>query len=144
MSRYSRKSHGYNKRTGWDDHPAQDRGLYRSRNGVILGVFKGFADYFDLSVRWLRIIGVIILIVSGFWPIVGLYLLAALIMKPEPVIPLKTPDETEFYDSYTHSREGAVYRMKQKFENLNRRIQRMEDIVTDKEFEWDQRLNGER
>lgn len=117
-------------------------GLYRARDGILLGVFKGFANYFDLSVKWLRIIGVIIFIFSGFWPIGVLYLLAALVMKPEPVIPFESLDETEFYDSYTHSRKGAVYRMKRKFDNLNRRIQRMEDIVTDREFDWERRFNS--
>jgi phage shock protein C len=119
-----------------------EKGLYRSRNGVILGVFKGLADYFDFSVFWLRAIGIIVFIFSGFWPIVVLYLLAAIIMKQAPIIPLESIDEQEFYDSYTRSRKGSVYRMKRRFDNLNRRIQRMEDLVTDKEFDWEQRLNS--
>jgi phage shock protein C len=119
-----------------------EKRLYRSRNGVILGVFRGVADYFDFSVFWLRAIGIIVFIFSGVWPIVVLYLLAAIIMKQEPVIPLESYDEQEFYDSYTHSRKGSVYRMKRRFENLNRRIQRMEDLVTDKAFDWEQRLNS--
>ncbi len=118
-----------------------DRGLYRSRNGVLLGVFKGVSNSFDISVGWLRAIGIIVFIFSGFWPIVVLYLLAALLMKPEPVIAPRSQDETEFYDSYTHSRSGAVHRMKKQYDTLNRRIQRMEEIVTDKEFDWEQRLN---
>ena len=119
-----------------------EKGLYRSRNGLILGVFRGLAEYFDLSVFWLRTIGVIVFIFSGFWPIVVLYLFAALLMKKAPIIPLESIDEQEFYDSYTHFRKGSVYRMKRQFENLNRRIQRMEDVVTDKEFDWEQRLNS--
>ncbi len=119
-----------------------DRGLYRSRNGIILGVFKGLAQYFNFSVGWLRTIGVIVFIFTGFWPIVVLYLLAALIMKQAPVIPLDSLDEKEFYDSYTYSRKGAANRMKRRYENLNRRIQRMEDVVTDREFDWEQRLNS--
>jgi phage shock protein C len=130
-------SHGDYRRCG-----RSERGLYRSRNGMILGVFKGLAEYFDVSVGWLRTIGIIVFIFSGFWPIVVLYLLAALLMKPEPVIPLESLDDKEFYDSYTQSRRGAVHRMKRQFDNLNRRIQRMEDVVTDKEFEWEQRLNS--
>jgi phage shock protein C len=120
----------------------RERGLYRSRNGMILGVFKGLADYFDFSVGWLRGIGIIVFIFSGFWPIVVLYLLAALLMKPAPAIPLESLDEKEFYDSYAYSRRGAVHRMKRRFDELNRRIQRMEDVVTDKEFDWEQRLDS--
>jgi len=132
----------YDRQSRWRNAVRGHRGIYRSRNGVILGVFKGLGNHFDLSVRWLRIIGVIIFILTGFWPIVVLYLLAALIMKPEPVIPPENLDETEFYDSYAHSRKGAVHRMKRQYETLNRRVQRMEDIVTDKEFDWEERLNA--
>ena len=60
-------------------------GLYRSRNGILFGVCKGLAQYFDLSVFWTRVVAVIVLICTGLWPVAGLYLLAALLMKPEPV-----------------------------------------------------------
>ena len=59
-------------------------GLYRSRDGVLFGVCKGLARYFDLSVFWTRVVAVIVLICTGLWPVVGLYLVAALLMKPEP------------------------------------------------------------
>lgn len=35
------------------------QGLYRARDGALLGVLKGIADYFNLPVIWLRI-GVIV------------------------------------------------------------------------------------
>ena len=60
------------------------RGLYRSRNGILFGVCRGLADYFDFSVFWIRAIAVILFIFTGFWPVVGIYLLAALLMKSEP------------------------------------------------------------
>jgi phage shock protein C len=61
-------------------------------------------------------------------------------MKPAPVVPLKTEAEQEFYDSYTHSRHMAARRLKRRFENLERRLQRMEHIVTTREFDWDSKL----
>ena len=60
-------------------------GLYRSRNGILFGVCRGLAEYFDLSVFWTRVVGVIILVCTGLWPITGIYLLAALLMKPAPL-----------------------------------------------------------
>jgi phage shock protein C len=117
-------------------------GIYRSRSGIILGVCKGLAEHFDFSVLWARIIAIIFLIVAGFLPAIGLYLLAALLMKPEPVIPIKDAGEKEFYDSYTYSRQGAVQRLKRRYENLQRRIQRMEHIVTSAEYDWENRLNN--
>ncbi len=117
------------------------RGPYRSRQGILLGVCRGLADYFNFSVFWTRIIVVGLLIFTGFWPIAGLYLLAGLLMKPEPIIPFRSDEDQEFYDSYTHSRGMALKRLKRTYSNLNRRLQRMEDIVTAKEFNWDRKLN---
>jgi phage shock protein C len=116
-------------------------GLYRSRNGIILGVCRGVAEYFDFSVFWARTIMFILFLFSGFWPIAALYFIAALLMKPEPVIPIQTEDQQEFYDSYVYSRKGATDRLKRRYDNLDRRIQRMEHTVTAREFDWDQRLN---
>jgi phage shock protein C len=115
-------------------------GIYRSRDGVIFGVCRGLAEHFDFSVFWARAIAIVFLLVSGFWPAIGLYLIATLLMKPAPVVPLKTEAEQEFYDSYTHSRRMAARRLKRRFENLERRLQRMEHIVTTREFDWESKL----
>ena len=117
-------------------------GLYRSRNGIILGVCRGIADYFDFSVFWVRVITLVLLFLAGFWPVMILYFVAALLMKPEPVIPIETDEEQEFYDSYVHSHRGATDRLKRRYENLERRIRRMEDHVTGREFEWENKLNS--
>ena len=117
------------------------RGLYRSRNGIILGVCRGVAEYFDFSVFWARMITVVLLFVTGLWPLMGIYIVAALLMKPEPVIPIETEAEKEFYDSYTHSRHGAAQRLKRRYQSLERRIRRMEHVVTTPEFNWEKRFN---
>lgn len=120
--------------------PSTGRGIYRSRSGVVFGVCRGLAQHFDFSVAWARVIAVVFLFVSGFWPAIGIYLIAALIMKPAPVVPINTDAEREFYDSYTHSRHMAAKRLKRRFENLERRIRRMEHIVTAREFDWEDKL----
>src|SRR5262245_6287604 len=116
--------------------------LYRSRSGQILGVCKGLAEYFDVSVFWMRVIACALLIFSGIWPLVIIYIMAALLMKPEPVLPLETEGEQEFYNSYASSRRMALHRLKRTYDNLDRRIRRIEDIVTDRTYDWDRRLNG--
>ena len=118
------------------------RGLYRSRQGAFLGVCRGLAEYFDLSVTWIRIFVVLVLLATGIWPVLGIYLVAALIMKPEPVRPFKTPDEREFYDSYATSRESAAQRIKRRYRSLERRIRRLEDTATSREFDWQRRMNS--
>lgn len=116
--------------------------FYRSRNGVILGVCRGIAEYFDFSLFWIRAIAVIFLIFTGFWPTLIVYFIAALLMKPEPVIPIHTDEEQEFYDSYVHSRKWATDRIKRRYENLERRLRRLEHTVTSPEFDWEKRLTS--
>lgn len=116
------------------------RELYRSRSGVILGVCRGIAEYFDFSVFWTRTIVVVLLFVTGLWPITGLYFLGALLMKPKPVIAIESEEEREFYDSYASSRHRAAQRLKRRYRNLERRIQRMEHVVTSKEYNWENRI----
>lgn len=116
--------------------------FYRSRNGVILGVCRGIAEYFDFSLFWIRTIAVIFLLFTGFWPTLILYFIAALLMKPEPVIPIHTDEEQEFYDSYVHSRKWATERIKRRYENLERRLRRLEHTVTSPEFDWEKRLTS--
>ena len=119
-----------------------DGGLYRARDGIILGVCKGIAEFYDFSLFWVRAVFVVLFIFTGFWPIGVIYLVVALLMKPKPVIPLETEDDREFYDSYTHSRKAAANRLKRRYDNLERRIRRMEDRVTSQEFDFDQKLNA--
>ena len=69
----------------------------RSSNARILGVCAGLAEYFDLSTKGVRIGAVILLIFTGFWPLVGIYLLAALLMRPAHAIP-PLPDEEAAYE----------------------------------------------
>ena len=116
-------------------------GMYRSRDGIILGVCRGIAEYFDFSIFWTRVVSLILLFFTGLWPIAVLYFIAALIMKPEPVLPLRTGDQQEFYESYVHSPKSAADRLKRRYENLERRLQRMENYVTSTEFDWEHRLN---
>lgn len=118
------------------------KGLYRSRNGMILGVIRGIAEYFDFSVFWARAIVVILLLVSGFWPVTGLYFLAALIMKPAPVLPIDSEDAHDFYDSYIHSRPRAVDRLKRRYDRVEQRIRRMEDAVTSRDYDWERRFGA--
>jgi len=123
------------------EYEKENKTLYRSRDGMILGVCKGIGEYLDFSVFWVRVIAVVALISTVFWPVTGLYFLAALLMKPEPVLPLKTDADEEFYHSYSTSRSMALRRLKRTFDNIDRRIRRMESIVTARDYDWENRFN---
>ena len=118
------------------------RGLYRSRSGVLLGVCRGVADYFDFSVFWIRAIVVILLIFTGFWPVVGLYLLAAVLMKSEPANGTGIGLNQRSGSRYRGAGYDTAERLKRKWKHLEKRIRRMEDKVTSRDFDWDSRFHG--
>jgi len=127
MTRYSRVSR---------------RGLYRSRNGVLLGVCRGVADYFDFSVFWIRATAVILFICAGFWPIVGVYILAALLMKSDVVRSTADHSKPKAGGRHRCTRNDAAERLKRKWKHLEKRIRNMEDKVTSREFDWNSRFHG--
>jgi phage shock protein C len=118
---------------GWDR-------LYRSRSGMILGVCKGLARYLDISLFWTRFLAVLLLFFTGFWPMLGIYLLAGFLLKPEPVLAVGSDEENDFYQAYARSKNEGLSRIKNKFQRLDKRIRRLEDVVTSREFDWDRRF----
>lgn len=124
----------------YETGPAR-RCLYRSRNGMIFGVCRGVADHLGLSVGWLRAVLVIVAFVFWFWPAIGAYVLAGLLMRLEPAAPFRDESDEEFYQTYASSRSLAVQRLKRTYDNLERRIQRIEAIVTARDFDWERRLD---
>ncbi len=116
--------------------------LYRSRKGMMCGVCRGLAEYYSFDVFWTRVLTVVAASFVGIWPAVIMYLIAAMVMKPEPVLPLETEEDEEFYHSYSGSRSMALHRLKRTFGNLDRRIQRLESAVTTRDYDWEERLNS--
>ena len=116
-------------------------GPYRSRRGWIFGVCRGLSDYFDFSAFWMRVLFVLGFIFTGFWPVGIAYIVAALVMKAEPMVAFRSEQEAEFYSTYSSSRGMACNRLRRTFDTLDRRLQRLEGIVTDRAYDWDRRLN---
>ena len=119
-----------------------NRGLYRSRDGIILGVCRGVADYFNFSAFWTRAILIVVFIFTGFWPIIGIYILAALLMKSEPGAPGRQGSKRNFHCHFKHAGHETAERLKRKWRHLEKRIRRMEDKATSREFDWNKRFYG--
>ena len=142
MSRYRERRY---RRKHARPYPEEmdDRGtLYRSRKGCIFGVCRGVAEHYGFSIFWIRVLAIVSTTFTGFWGGVGLYIVAAMVMKIEPVLPLESAEDEEFYHSYSSSRTMALSRLKRTFDNLDRRLQRLENTVTTREYDWDRRLNS--
>lgn len=95
---------------------------------MLLGVCRGIAEYFDFSLFWTRAITVVLLFLSGFWPVIVLYFVAALVMKPEPVIPFHTTQGGDL--------RFAAERLKRRYANLERRFRRMQNDMKSREYDF--------
>ena len=133
--------HEHRRRPGTGGFQRRGTPLYRSRSGIIFGVCRGIAEHYGFNVVGFRVMTTIIVVVLGIWPLVAAYIVAAFLLKPEPVVPFEEDSEQEFYDSYVNSRSMALARLKRTFDNLERRIRRMENLVTAREYDWERRLN---
>ena len=118
------------------------RTLYRSRRGWIFGICQGLADYADISVCWVRFGAIIAMMLTGFWPMVLIYIVAAIFLKPAPVIEFRDDEDWNFYQAYVSDRKMALRRLSRRCQDLDRRTRRMENIVTDREYDWDRRFQS--
>ena len=130
-----------NCRTGWGN-PCRGGGgrLYRARDGKFMGVCKGLAEHFCVSVKALRALVIIAAVFSGFWPVLGLYVLLGLVLSPRPMLPCTGVDERSFYDTCVASRAEAVAHLRERVTRLDARIRKMEDVVTRRDFDWERRF----
>jgi phage shock protein C len=119
-----------------------DRGLYRSRSGIIMGVCRGVGDYLNFSVFWIRAILVILFLISGFWPVVVLYFVAGFLMKLEPMVRYHQHDEEESCGPSARTQRPSSDYIKRRQQALERRLRNLESTVTSKEYDWEQRLGA--
>jgi Putative stress-responsive transcriptional regulator len=117
-----------------------ERKLYRARDGMLLGVCLGVARHRDIPIIVLRIGIFLLILFTGIWPGVALYLLAAVLLKPEPLVPPQNQEEAGFYARFANSRAVALHELSQRMERLGTRLGRIEDTVTREDFDWEARL----
>lgn len=60
------------------------KGLYRSQDGLILGVCQGIADWRQMPVFWVRVIAILLIIVSHGIPGIIVYFILGMILQPSP------------------------------------------------------------
>jgi phage shock protein C len=115
-------------------------GLYRSRSGLIFGVCKGLAEHLTLPVWGIRVLFFFATFFTGIWPGIIAYVAAGVLIKPEPVVPFANEGDREFYESYASSHALGADRLRRTYESLDRRIRRMESIVTSRDYGWDKKM----
>lgn len=114
--------------------------------GVIAGVCEGIAVHFDWNPRIVRVIAVLLVIFTGFWPTVVAYLFMWYIVQPEqgpppvestvvPPAPPSVPGAGPAPGFATPSRPAPMPELKARFNRLDERLRKIEECVTDHAFE---------
>ena len=115
--------------------------LYRSRHGMFFGVCLGISDYFSLPVFWIRVLMVLFFFISGFFPLVFIYILAGLIMKKEPAGPDHSwCDGHDYYESGKNDMYSE--NLKERLTHLKKKIRDMESNMSYREYRWNRKFNG--
>lgn len=117
-------------------------GPFRADDGVIFGVCKGLANYFGWSVGIVRLLVIISSLFLFFWPTIILYLVAAMIMSPEPAEDLKTQEERDIWLHTQLDPEAAMEQLGRRAASVEKRMRRLEDYVTSKEYTWARKSKG--
>ena len=140
---------------------------YRSKNGMLLGVCKGIAEWKDFPVGVVRLIFLILLTFGNGFPIVIIYLVLALVLpvKGEEVDEEQSfanrfnelfnknnyktnkhyyqdsdAEDWEDFDSNTKTKQPTDDEIRRRFERLKNRVSKMENDLFDKEKNWDERF----
>ncbi|UEM21509.1 envelope stress response membrane protein PspC [Skermanella mucosa] len=115
--------------------------LYRDRErGKLFGVCAGLADYFGVDVFLVRL-GVAVGGIFFTMPVVGAYLLAALVLKNKPARVYASREEEDFWRTVATKPDVTIAGLKHKFREMERRLGGMETYVSSKEFELDRAIN---
>ncbi len=117
-------------------------GPFKANDGLIFGVCKGLADYYGWSVGLVRLIVVLASIFLFFWPTVIIYLVAALLMSPAPTEKLGTQEERDIWLKTQMDPDAAMEQLARRAGGVEKRLRRLEDYVTSREFAWQRKMRG--
>jgi phage shock protein C len=116
-------------------HSPNPHRLYRDRDaGKLFGVCAGIADYLGIEVIVVRLAAVIGAVFFTM-PVVGAYLLAALVLKPKPGRLYANREEEEFWRTLTTKPDRTLAGLRHKFRDMERRLIGLETYVSSNEFE---------
>ena len=114
--------------------------FYRDRrNGKLMGVCAGLADYFGWNVTFTRILAIIALVwFNGLTLIVYLVLGFMLPTKPEQLYDWDTDEE--YWRSVRRSAGDTFRDSRHRFRELDMKLQRMEGYVTSSRYDLDRKF----
>lgn len=120
-------------------HWLHDR-LYRdTERGWIAGICAGIADYTGLDPALVRVAATVLLIFF-FVPVLIAYGVCAVVLKPKPSALFASTEEETFWRDVRTEPGAALHGLTARFRALNKRLSRMETLVTSDEFDLRRRF----
>ena len=117
----------------WSRNPIR---LYRdTERGKVAGVCAGLANYFDIRVKFVRLAVILGMVFGFFVPILIVYVLMALLLKPMPTQLFASEKEEHFWRTVSVSPNLSVSDLRKRFRGLDRRLSDIESRVTSDEFD---------
>lgn len=114
--------------------------LYRDMSkGRFAGVCAGLAQRFRLPATGLRVLMVFAAIMTGFFPVLILYGIAAFFMEDVSLLELKLKDQM-MAEAEPHDRIMTSKELVAKFEKMDKSLQKMESFVISPQYEWMQKF----
>lgn len=119
----------------------------RSPRGKIFGVATGLAEWRDLPPESVRIIVFLIILFTGVFPGVLIYLVLALFLPYEGAGAARRKGRS--FDDIRRDAEDADWQesaktnedLRSEYEKLKRKVEEMENEMFDKEKDWDDRFS---
>jgi len=116
------------------------------KNAKISGVCAGIADHFGWDVTVVRVLWVVATILSGFWPMIVAYIVAAWMVDAKPAGYAYDEARAEIDETRRETyRQARAYRfsdVKDRFGHVEDRLRTLEQVVTSREFQMDRELRG--
>ncbi|HET7370973.1 MAG TPA: envelope stress response membrane protein PspC [Gammaproteobacteria bacterium] len=116
------------------EHDWRAQRFYRDRrNGKLMGVCAGLADYFGWNVTFIRILAIVAFCWFNVITLIIYLVLGFLLpVKPERLYDWDTDDE--YWRSVRRSASETFRDVRHRFRDMDRRLQRMEGYVTSRQY----------
>ena len=132
----------------------------RSPRGQVLGVATGLAEWRGFPPDITRLVVFLLFIFTAFFPALLVYLAIAIILPEQTKADIIDDSDTSYSSDYAYTgRRGRSFRssgaedasfreksdadLEKEYEELKRKVEKMENDVFDKEKEWDARFKDE-
>ncbi len=115
--------------------------LYKNpREGRVMGVCAGIADYFDIKPLAIRILTVLLMFAGFFGIILVAYFVLGFVLESKPRELYENPEEDRFWKDVRTQPDYTAVDLRKRFRDIESRTRRMEAYMTSKRFRLDREL----